>query len=148
MSENTNNENTEAVKPEEVIEVPAVEETKDEVVEAPVVEAPKPVEVKPAANAITVPEPKEENKPGLGFVGNGVMGSTTVPKAVKKQAPAKSEVKEDTVALHSTKNVSWQGVGKVVRGFNIVSKSAAEQWLTRDHIRVVTPQELAGEFGK
>jgi hypothetical protein len=148
MSENTNNENTEAVEPEEVIEVPAVEETKEEVVEAPVVEEPKPVEVKPAADVITVPEPVEEAKPGLGFVGNGVMGSTKVSKTVKKQAPAKSEVKEDTVALHSTKNVSWQGVGKVVRGFNIVSKTAAEQWLTRDHIRVVTPQELAGEFGK
>jgi hypothetical protein len=52
------------------------------------------------------------------------------------------------VALFSTKNVTWSEVGKVYRGYNIVEKDAAEKWLTRSHIRIATPEEVAKEFGK
>jgi hypothetical protein len=39
-------------------------------------------------------------------------------------------------------------VGKVYRGYNIVEKDAADKWLTRSHIRMATPEEVAKEFGK
>lgn len=53
---------------------------------------------------------------------------------------------EETVAIHSSRNVSWQGVGSVSMGYNIVSESAAEKWLTRSHIRMATPEEVAGAY--
>jgi hypothetical protein len=57
--------------------------------------------------------------------------------------------KEDktSTAIHSTKNVSWAGVGNVKRGYNIVSQEVAEKWLTRSHIRIATPEEVAREYG-
>lgn len=56
--------------------------------------------------------------------------------------------KRELVALFSTRNVFWQGVGKVNFGYNIVSRDAADQWLTRNHVREATPQEVLKEFGK
>lgn len=53
----------------------------------------------------------------------------------------------DKVAVHSTRNVTWNGVGKVYTGYNIVTQEQADKWLTRDHIRLATPQEVAKEFG-
>jgi len=81
-------------------------------------------------------------------VSNDIIGSAVpennIDLNVTKQ-PAKA-VKE-TVALHSTKNVVWEGVGKVEKGYNIVKKSEADRWLTRDHIRLATPEEVAREYG-
>jgi hypothetical protein len=39
-------------------------------------------------------------------------------------------------------------VGKIEKGYNIVTKAAAEKWLTRSHVREATPEELAREYGK
>jgi hypothetical protein len=64
----------------------------------------------------------------------------------KDKAAPKTEKKSETVAIHSTRNVTWSGVGKVYRGYNIVTKEAAEQWLKRDHTRLATPEEVAKEF--
>lgn len=58
-----------------------------------------------------------------------------------------SEQEYDKVAVYSSRNVSWQGVGKVSKGYNIMTKDKAEQWLTRDHIRIATPEEVAKEYG-
>ena len=80
-------------------------------------------------------------------VSNDIIGSN-VPENIDlnlKTRPAKAE--KETVALHSTKNVVWEGVGKVEKGYNIVEKSAADKWLTRGHIRIATPEELAREYG-
>lgn len=58
-----------------------------------------------------------------------------------------SEQEYDKVAVYSSRNVSWQGVGKVLKGYNIMTKDKAEQWLTRDHTRIATPEEVAKEYG-
>jgi hypothetical protein len=157
------NVNNNPVAEEAVVETPAVETP---VVETPVVEAPK-VEETPAepakeeapAEPAKTEEPKPEtvinrpvygNRPevqALGSVTNGTIGAT-VTTNTPKTATVKESVKKETVALHSTKNVTWSGVGKVYRGYNIVDKEAAKQWLTRSHIRTATPEEVAKEFGK
>jgi DNA-binding protein H-NS len=80
-------------------------------------------------------------------VANGVLGSTKVTKPEPKPA-AKKAAKKDTVAVHSTRNVTWNGVGKVYTGYNIVTKEAADQWVKRDHIRLATPEEVAREYGQ
>ena len=54
---------------------------------------------------------------------------------------------KDLVAIYSTKNVTWSGVGQVSKGYNIVTKPTAEKWASRDHIRIATPEEVAGEYG-
>jgi hypothetical protein len=111
-------ENEIDVKEAAVVEVPVVEEKVEAVVEEAVVEAP----VKEEAKVEEAPVEK--------------------PKAVKKAKEVKEEATE-TVALHSTRNVSWQGVGRLNVGYNIVSKLEADQWLTRNHVRVATPEEIA-----
>ena len=136
---------TEEVKIEEVkVEEPRVEEPKVEEVK---VEEPK-VEkaAAPAKDVVTAPAPTE--KQGLGPVANGAMGVTTVKVEPKPVAKKDEAAKEETVAVHSTRNVTWAGVGKVYIGYNIVSKSASEKWLTRDHVRLATPEEVAKEFSK
>jgi hypothetical protein len=114
---------------EEVTLDPVAENKNDDVIEAPAYSDPAP------------------EVPALGNV-NGAIGVTTAPKESKKPAKKSSAPKKDTVALYSTKNVTWPGVGKVYRGYNIVEKDAAEKWLTRSHIRTATPEEVAKEFGK
>ena len=81
---------------------------------------------------------------GMGSVVNGVIGTTQVEKAPEKPAAPQKK----TVAIHSTKNVSLPGVGKVYRGYNIVTPDQAEAWLKRSHIRLATPEEVAKEFGR
>jgi hypothetical protein len=56
--------------------------------------------------------------------------------------------KQELVALFSTRNVFWQGVGKINFGYNIVTRSNADKWLTRNHVREATPEEVVKEFGK
>lgn len=85
---------------------------------------------------------------GITSVENGVIGTGKVAKKPKATA-AKTEVKVEKVAIHSTKNVTWSGVGKVYRGYNLVTPEQAEKWLTRtSHIRTATPEEVAREFNK
>jgi hypothetical protein len=156
--EYTNNPTSE----EEVVETPVLEETPvvEEtpiVEEAPVVETPAEPEVEAPApvveepvSAITTPtyDSHVEEVPALGPVGDGAIGATTTvrqPRSAKKKAEVSVSEK---VAVYSTKNVTWSEVGKVYRGYNIVSKDASEKWLTRSHIRLATPEEVAKEFGK
>ena len=110
-------------------ETPVVEEPAQAVVETPAYEAPEEVQA-------------------LGSVADGAIGVATTPRPAKKSAPAKKKAAQETVALYSTKNVTWPGVGKVYSGYNVVDKAAADQWLTRSHIRVATPEEVAKAFGK
>ncbi len=127
----------EEAKAPEVIEEVKVEETKAEEV------TPEP------ENVVEAPEAAEEVA-ALAPVADGAIGSAKVAKAPKPAPVAKSKkaaVKEDKVAIHSERNVSWEGVGKIYRGFNIVSKDAADKWTTRSYVRLATPAEVAKEYG-
>jgi hypothetical protein len=84
----------------------------------------------------------------VGLVGNGAIGSTTQKMSMSAETKVVKKKQEvEKVALHSTKNVSWPGVGKISKGYNIVGVDKAESWLTRDHVRTATPEEVAREFG-
>lgn len=69
------------------------------------------------------------------------------PKKTKAKESKPNKEKAETIAIHSTKNVFWPEVGRVNSGYNIVEKEVSEKWLTRDHIRIATPEEVAREFG-
>ena len=130
------------VAQEPVVEAPVVEH----VVETPVVEEVHPPVHEEAIEAPVYQAPEEVQ--ALGSVAEGVIGATTAPKAPEKKKASKPAAKKETLALYSTKNVTWPEIGKVYRGYNIVEKDAAEKWLTRSHIRTATPEEVAKEFGK
>lgn len=142
MSEYTFNED---VNPEaEVVEAPVEVEETTVVEESPVVAKP----AAPSKNTVVVEEEIKESR-ALAPVENGAIGSTTVK--TKKSEPKKVETvakPTDTVVLKSTKNVVWQGIGKVSRGINVVSKEEADHWLTRSHITLLTPEEVAKEYNK
>lgn len=137
---------------EEKVEEVAVEATpavvEEEKVAEPVVEAPVEAKEQEVITNVVKNAKPSLGKPGLAPVENGAIGTGIVPPkpAVKKPEP-KTDAAE-TVAIHSTKNVVWQGVGKVTRGVNIVSKNEADQWLTRNHVTLLTPEEVAKEFNK
>lgn len=103
----------------------------------------------PAENVISAPEKVAAPvKPSIISNDNGVIGSPHAEKVFKKvveEAPA-----EDTnkVALWSDKNLRWSGLGTLVKGYNIVTKEAAEKWLSRGGIREATPEEVAAHYGK
>lgn len=114
------------------------------VAEAKIEEAPKPAEDVITTNAA----PAATDKPALGPVADGVIGTSTA-KAVKKAAPKPKleEKRDDVVAVYSPKNIHWEGVGKLAKGFNVVSKDAAEKWLTKSGIRLADPKEVAKGYG-
>lgn len=127
-------ENIDSIIPEEI----AVE---DVAVEAPAVEE---------QEVIAVPEVKETSaEKDLGALDNGAIGTK---KAKVKTEKPKEETKavatgtEETVAIYTTRNVTWEGVGKIFVGYNIVTPKQAESWLTRGHVRLATPEEVAKEF--
>ena len=140
----------EAVYEAPVFEAPVVEQpVVEHIVETPVVEeafVPPHLEAEPDAIAAPAYSAPEEIQ-ALGAIAEGVIGATTAAVAAPRKKNSKSQEKKETVALYSTKNVSWSEVGKVYRGYNIVEKDAAEKWLTRSHIRIATPEEVAKEFG-
>ena len=66
------------------------------------------------------------------------------PSNVKKEEPKK----EEKVALWSSKNIRWTGTGTLAKGYNIVTKEAADKWLKKQGIRKATPEEIATYYGK
>lgn len=67
----------------------------------------------------------------------------------KKPIQKKQENKESgKIALWSDRNIRWTNVGELSKGYNIVTKEAAEKWLEKRGIREATPQEIASHYGK
>jgi len=65
-----------------------------------------------------------------------------------EQAVKKKDESVNKVALYSEKNLHWNGVGSLERGYNIVSKEDSEKWLFRKDVRIATPDEVAKFYGK
>ena len=99
-------------------------------------------------NIIASPEPKQAAKKvtTAKTLPDDIIGSN-VPTTASKKTTTSGQNRKVTVAIHSTKNVVWEGVGKVEKGYNIVSKAEADKWLTRSHVRLATPEEVAREYG-
>ena len=103
-----------------------------------------------ADNVIAAPEaPKRVPVSNVSADENGIMSSGAADRALKK-SPAVEKEKDDTdkVAIYSPKNIRWQDVGELRKGYNIVTKEAAAKWLTRQGMREATPKEVATYYGK
>jgi len=158
MEENNfNNETYEApieniVAPEAPVEVS---------IEEPVVEAFMPeTKVEEIAQensieaSISAPEPEvtaitssdlasSSTEQALGSVANGIIGVTTT---VKQEKPNKQPYNK--VCIYSQKNIHVPGLGKLLRGYQMLDKTIADQWLDKPYARIATPEEVAREFRK
>lgn len=66
-------------------------------------------------------------------------------KSVKKRED--SDLNRDRVALFSSRNLSWAGVGKISKGFNFVTREVADKWLVHKAVREASPEEVASHYG-
>jgi hypothetical protein len=74
--------------------------------------------------------------------------STWTPKEESALELKVEKPKDEKIALFSERNIFWNGVGEVVKGYNIVTKEVSEKWLTHNKVRIATPQEVAKHYGK
>lgn len=102
----------------------------------------------PAENVITAPQRKTSKGPSITQNDNGVIGSPQAERVFEKVVEEKPKEDPNKTAVWSDKNVRWSGVGALVKGYNIVTKEAAEKWLSRGGIREATPEEVAAHYGK
>lgn len=124
--------------PEESEEVVEASEPEEELVE----------ENEP--NVILAAEPTED-QPALTQVANGVIGSGVVKKKTTKKTEPKVEEEDlgDTLAVFSSRNLHWPGVGSLLRGYSVIPAKIAEKWVSRNkNVRLATPEEVAEGFTK
>jgi hypothetical protein len=138
-----------SVAPEPVVEAPMPETKVEEVAVQNNIEA-SVSEVQENVTAITTADLARgsDTVQAVGSVANGVIGVTQTPRSSRNTPATAPKTSNKTEAIYSTKNVSWPGVGKVYRGYNIVTPQQRDKWLERDHIRIATPEEVAREFGR
>lgn len=50
-------------------------------------------------------------------------------------------------ALYCNRNIYWNQVGRLKKGYNIVNDIHVDKWLSLKGVRVATPAEVAKEYG-
>lgn len=78
---------------------------------------------------------------------NNVTTISTADTFKNKVFDSTPKIDDSQIAIYSEKNMHWNGIGGISKGYNIVTKEAAVKWLTRKGIRKATPQELASYYG-
>ena len=78
---------------------------------------------------------------------DGILTTKTADNFKDKVFKKEAHVNDLKIAIHSDKNMSWVPVGKINRGYNIVTKEESEKWLSRKGVREATPQEIATHYG-
>ncbi len=71
-----------------------------------------------------------------------------IPRPEQVEASKNKGKPKEKVALYSLKNLHWNGVGDLERGYNIVSKEDSEKWLVRRDVRIATTDEVSKFYGK
>lgn len=71
-----------------------------------------------------------------------------IPRPEQIEAMKKKDQPVEKVALYSAKNLHWNGVGDLERGYNIVSKEDSEKWLVRQDVRMASHDEVSKFYGK
>jgi hypothetical protein len=90
---------------------------------------------------------KVTDKQALGYIDNGIIGITKQEFKKIEDDTTKLQPKIKKVAIRSLDNIYWGGVGSVKIGINFVTEDQAEKWLTKSNIKLLTPEEVAMEFG-
>lgn len=67
-------------------------------------------------------------------------------KNVEKYKGKKEQSVSTEIPLFSQRNIFWEGIGNLRKGYNVVSVEAADAWLTKSGVRVATNEELVKEY--
>lgn len=81
----------------------------------------------------------------------GAIGSRAADAALAKKTNTVVEenaLSKEKVAIWSDKNIHWAGTGHLSKGYNIVTREAADKWLKKSGIRNATAEEVATYYGK
>ena len=70
------------------------------------------------------------------------------PNDSKTETGREEKREPEKVALYSTRNIHWNGLGALTVGYNIVSKEASEKMVTHKSVRIASPEEVASYYGK
>jgi hypothetical protein len=70
-----------------------------------------------------------------------------IPKE-KTEPVAPAEEPTEKVAVYSVRNLFWNGVGELSKGYNIVTKEDADKWTTHKAVRTASPEEVKRAYGK
>jgi hypothetical protein len=105
----------------------------------------------PEQTVVTIQDtnPKEKRVPKAATKSdeNGVVTTATADQFKNKSFDKKTSVNDSKVAIYSEKNMAWMSIGRIVKGYNIVTKEASEKWITRKGVRKATPEEVANHYG-
>ena len=71
-----------------------------------------------------------------------------VPKDDEVKEDKPKAAKKDKIAVYSLRNLHWQGVGVLEKGYNIITKEESEKWLKHKAVRLALPDEVAKYYGK
>ncbi len=71
-----------------------------------------------------------------------------IPRPEQVEAKKNKGKETEKVAVFSEKNLHWNGVGELERGYNILSKEDSEKWLVRRDVRIASPDEVAKFYRK
>lgn len=101
-------------------------EPEDTVEEAPVEEA--------AVEEVVVEETPKPKK-------------TTSKKKSTTSSPKKAEEKPSQVAVYSEGKLAHPALGRLAKGYNVVSPEAADEWMKiSNRVRLATPEEVAAAY--
>lgn len=84
----------------------------------------------------------------------GVSTKAEILEVILSFVPREDTVKADKkkngskVALFAPRNIHWNGVGVLEKGYNVVTKEASEMWLRHKAVRIASPDEVALHYGK
>ena len=82
----------------------------------------------------------------ISSINNGIIGVGTTSATPKARVKGENS-KPSIVAIFSSRNINWQGVGSIVKGYNFVSEEAYKSWITRSAVRIASPEEIKANLG-
>jgi len=68
------------------------------------------------------------------------------PEQVEMKKKKERPDRDEKVAIFSSRNLFWNGVGELNRGYTILSKEVSEKWLSHKAVRIATPDEIAKHY--
>jgi hypothetical protein len=114
-------------------------------IEASVSEA---VEEDSVISTPTYKSDKGSKKKAMTSVADGVIGTDVPSNPKAKVTNQVKNITDKTVAIYSGRNVRWEGVGKINKGYNILDPETADLWIGKlSHVRLATPEEVSRELG-
>lgn len=78
---------------------------------------------------------------------SGVFTTTTADNFNKKIFEKDKRINSAKVAIYSEKNMAWSPIGRIKKGYNVVTKGESEKWLSLKGVREATPEEVATYYG-